>query len=147
MWRQVDRSAAYAARWVAKSIVAAGLAKRCIVQVAYAIGIAKPLSTYVNTYGTGTRPDSEILDIVHKNFDLRPFAIIKVSASPERNSARSRPMHLVPFHHLAWSPRSVLSLLLPWHPELNHKSRKGPPILPRCLSADAPPPTRFARRS
>lgn len=74
---KVDRSAAYAARWVAKSIVAAGLAKRCIVQVAYAIGIAKPLSTYVNTYGTGTRPDSEILDIVHKNFDLRPFAIIK----------------------------------------------------------------------
>jgi hypothetical protein len=101
MWRQVDRSAAYAARWVAKSIVAAGLAKRCIVQVAYAIGIAKPLSTYVNTYGTGTRPDSEILDIVHKNFDLRPFAIIKVSASPERNSARA--------HAQCTSFRSIIS--------------------------------------
>ncbi|EKX38488.1 hypothetical protein GUITHDRAFT_77190 [Guillardia theta CCMP2712] len=74
---KVDRSAAYAARWVAKSIVAAGLAQRCIVQVAYAIGVAKPLSLYVNTYGTGTKPDSEILAIVEKNFDLRPFAIIK----------------------------------------------------------------------
>jgi hypothetical protein len=49
-------------------------------QVAYAIGIAKPLSTYVNTYGTGTKTDAEILEIVHKNFDLRPFAIIKVGA-------------------------------------------------------------------
>ena len=74
---KVDRSAAYAARWVAKSIVSAGLAQRCIVQVAYAIGVAKPLSLYVNTYGTGTKPDSEILAIVEKNFDLRPFAIIK----------------------------------------------------------------------
>jgi S-adenosylmethionine synthetase len=74
---KVDRSAAYAARWVAKSIVAAGLAKRCIVQVAYAIGVSKPLSTYVNTYGTGTKTDVEILDIVLNNFDLRPHAIIK----------------------------------------------------------------------
>jgi S-adenosylmethionine synthetase len=74
---KVDRSAAYAARWVAKSIVAAGLAKRCIVQVAYAIGVSKPLSTYVNTYGTGTKTDAEILDIVLNNFDLRPHAIIK----------------------------------------------------------------------
>merc|ERR1711966_13410 len=74
---KVDRSAAYAARWVAKSVVAAGLAKRCIVQVAYAIGVAKPLSTYVNTYGTGTKSDAEILAIINKNFDLRPFAIIK----------------------------------------------------------------------
>lgn len=74
---KVDRSAAYAARWVAKSVVAAGLAKRCIVQVAYAIGVAKPLSTYVNTYGTGTKSDAEILKIINDNFDLRPFAIIK----------------------------------------------------------------------
>ena len=62
-------------------------------QVAYAIGIAKPLSTYVNTYGTGSRPDSEILEIVHKNFDLRPFAIIKVGppqSSPWRHVARRR---------------------------------------------------------
>jgi S-adenosylmethionine synthetase len=74
---KVDRSAAYAARWVAKSIVAAGLAKKCLVQCAYAIGVSEPLSVYVNTYGTGTKSDSEILDIVNKNFDLRPYAIIK----------------------------------------------------------------------
>lgn len=74
---KVDRSASYAARWIAKSIVAAGLAKRCLVQLAYAIGLAEPLSVHVDTYGTGTRPDSEILEIVNKNFDLRPFAIIR----------------------------------------------------------------------
>jgi S-adenosylmethionine synthetase len=74
---KVDRSAAYAARWVAKSVVAAGLAKRCLVQVAYGIGIAHPLSVHVETYNTGTKPDHEILEIVKKNFDLRPFHIIK----------------------------------------------------------------------
>lgn len=76
---KVDRSAAYAARWVAKSIVAAGLAKRCLVQVAYAIGIARPLSVHVDTYGTAQqgKNDQEILEIVNKNFDLRPFYIIK----------------------------------------------------------------------
>lgn len=74
---KVDRSAAYAARWVAKSIVAAGLASRCLVQVAYAIGIADPLSIYVDTYGTGKKSDAEILDIVKKNFNLRPYHLIK----------------------------------------------------------------------
>jgi S-adenosylmethionine synthetase len=74
---KVDRSACYAARWVAKSIVAAGLARRCIVQLAYAIGVAQPLSIFVDTYGTGSRPDTEILEIVKKNFDLRPYWIIK----------------------------------------------------------------------
>jgi S-adenosylmethionine synthetase len=76
---KVDRSAAYAARWVAKSIVAAGLAKRALVQVAYAIGIARPLSVHVDTYGTAQqgKTDQEILEIVNKNFDLRPFYIIK----------------------------------------------------------------------
>merc|ERR1712137_41412 len=74
---KVDRSASYAARWIAKSLVAAGLADRVLVQVAYAIGIAKPLSVYVNSYNTGKRPDSELLDIVNKNFDLRPYNIIK----------------------------------------------------------------------
>jgi len=74
---KVDRSAAYAARWVAKSIVSAGLAKRCLFQVAYSIGIAKPLSIYINTYGTGSKSDKEILDIIEKNFDLRPGHIIK----------------------------------------------------------------------
>lgn len=74
---KVDRSAAYAARWVAKSVVASGLAKRCLFQVAYSIGIAKPLSIYINTYGTGSKSDKEILEIIEKNFDLRPGHIIK----------------------------------------------------------------------
>jgi len=74
---KVDRSAAYAARWVAKSIVASGLARRVLVQVSYAIGVAKPLSVYVDTYGTGKKSDQEILDIVNKNFDLRPGCIIR----------------------------------------------------------------------
>jgi len=74
---KVDRSASYAARWIAKSVVHANLAERCLVQVAYAIGIARPLSVNVNTYGTGKKSDKEILDIVNKNFDLRPYNIIK----------------------------------------------------------------------
>lgn len=74
---KVDRSAAYAARWVAKNIVAAGLAKKCEVELAYAIGVAKPVSIMVDTFGTGTKSDDEISEIVHKVFDLRPSAIIK----------------------------------------------------------------------
>jgi S-adenosylmethionine synthetase len=74
---KVDRSACYAARWVAKSIVAAGLARRCLVQLAYAIAVAEPLSVHVDTYGTGTIPDEQILEIIHKNFRLRPYDIIK----------------------------------------------------------------------
>jgi len=74
---KVDRSAAYAARWVAKSLVAAGLCDRCLVQVSYAIGIAEPLSIYVNSYGSGSVSDDELLQIVKNNFDLRPGAIIK----------------------------------------------------------------------
>jgi len=74
---KVDRSAAYAARWIAKSVVAAALARRCLVQISYAIGVAEPLSIHVETYGTGKRPDAEILDIIKKNFDLRPGIIIR----------------------------------------------------------------------
>ncbi|MCY3000315.1 MAG: methionine adenosyltransferase [Planctomycetota bacterium] len=74
---KVDRSAAYAARWVAKNIVAAGLARRCEVQVSYAIGIAKPLSVRVDTFGTGKVADVKLTDAVNKVFDLRPAAIIK----------------------------------------------------------------------
>jgi len=74
---KVDRSACYAARWVAKSIVAAGLAQRALFQVSYAIGLAHPLSVYVDTFGTGTIPDEQILEIINKNFDLRPYMIIK----------------------------------------------------------------------
>ena len=75
---KVDRSAAYAARWVAKNIVAAGLADKCEVELAYAIGVAKPVSVMVDTFGTGVKPDEEIVDIVNKVFDLRPSAIIDI---------------------------------------------------------------------
>lgn len=73
---KVDRSAAYAARWVAKNIVAAGLADRCEIQVAYAIGVAHPLSINVETFGTGKISDEKISELVSKTFDLRPGAII-----------------------------------------------------------------------
>ncbi len=73
---KVDRSAAYAARHVAKNIVAAGLATRCEVQIAYAIGVARPVSIMVTTFGTSKLPDAEITDLVSRKFDLRPAAII-----------------------------------------------------------------------
>ncbi len=74
---KVDRSAAYAARHIAKNIVASGIAKKCEIELAYAIGVAKPLSILINTYGTGKIADEEIVKIVENNFDLRPAAIIK----------------------------------------------------------------------
>jgi len=74
---KVDRSAAYAARWVAKSLVKAGLCKRVLVQIAYAIGIAEPLSITVFSYGTSTKTEQELLKIVKDNFDLRPGKIVK----------------------------------------------------------------------
>src|SRR5512142_3581349 len=74
---KVDRSGAYAARWVAKNVVAAGLADRCEVQVAYAIGVARPLSINIETFGTGKIADEQIADIVDSHFDLRPGAIIR----------------------------------------------------------------------
>lgn len=74
---KVDRSACYAARYVAKNIVASGIAKKCQVQLAYAIGVAKPVSILINTFGTGKVSDEEITKLVQDNFDLRPAAIIK----------------------------------------------------------------------
>ena len=74
---KVDRSAAYMARYVCKNIVAAGLANECTLELSYAIGVAKPLSVYINTNGTGKLPDNEIASIVEKEFDLRPYSIIK----------------------------------------------------------------------
>lgn len=73
---KVDRSAAYAARYVAKNIVAAGLARKCEVQVAYAIGVAKPVSLMVETFGTGKIPDGKLAELIARHFDLRPRAII-----------------------------------------------------------------------
>jgi S-adenosylmethionine synthetase len=74
---KVDRSAAYAARWIAKSLVAAKLANRVLVQVSYAIGVPEPLAIFVDSYGTGTKTDKELAEIVKKNFDLRPGCIIR----------------------------------------------------------------------
>jgi S-adenosylmethionine synthetase len=74
---KVDRSAAYAARYVAKNVVAAGLADRCEIQIAYAIGVAEPISVCVETFGTGHIPDEEIVRLVSENFDLRPGSIIR----------------------------------------------------------------------
>ena len=73
---KVDRSAAYAARWVAKNVVAAGLARRCEVQVAYAIGMAKPVSVMVDTFGTNAVPEADIMAAIEQTFDLRPGAIV-----------------------------------------------------------------------
>ena len=74
---KVDRSAAYAARWVAKSLVSAGLARRALVQFSYAIGVAEPLSVYVDTYGTSKYSSEDLFKIVKKNFDLRPGVIVR----------------------------------------------------------------------
>jgi len=74
---KVDRSAAYAARWVARSLVDAGLVRRCLVQVSYGIGLAHPLSVYVDSYGTGRYSDADLTKIINHNFDLRPGMIIK----------------------------------------------------------------------
>jgi len=76
-YTKVDRSAAYAARWVAKSLVAAGLCRRCLVQVSYAIGVAEPLSISVFDYGTSAKSTKELMQIVKENFDLRPGRIVK----------------------------------------------------------------------
>jgi S-adenosylmethionine synthetase len=74
---KVDRSGAYAARYVAKNIVAAGLARKVEIQIAYAIGVARPVATFVDTFGTGTIPDSQLSELITQHFDLRPAAIIE----------------------------------------------------------------------
>ncbi|MBR3804961.1 MAG: methionine adenosyltransferase [Clostridia bacterium] len=74
---KVDRSAAYMARYICKNLVAAGLAKKCTLELSYAIGVAKPISVFVSTEGTGVLSDGELADIVSKEFDLRPYSIIK----------------------------------------------------------------------
>ena len=75
---KVDRSAAYAARYVAKNIVAAGLAEKCEIQLSYAIGVAQPTSIMVDTYGTGKLSETKLVDVIRENFDLRPAGIIKM---------------------------------------------------------------------
>ncbi len=75
---KVDRSAAYAGRYVAKNIVAAGLASKCLIQISYAIGVSKPTSVWITTYGTGKISDEKIAELVNKHFDLRPKGIVKM---------------------------------------------------------------------
>ena len=75
---KVDRSASYAGRYVAKNIVAAGLAERCLIQVSYAIGVAKPTSLMVDTFGTGKIPEARIVELIHSHFDLRPKGIVNM---------------------------------------------------------------------
>jgi len=74
---KVDRSAAYACRWIAKSLVHAKLCRRVLVQVSYAIGVARPLSIFLDTYGTATKPEQELLELVKEKFDLRPGCLIR----------------------------------------------------------------------
>lgn len=74
---KVDRSAAYAARWVAKTLVKSGLCRRCLVQISYAIGVAQPLSVMVFSFGTSYLNEKELLEVVHDNFDLRPGVLTK----------------------------------------------------------------------
>lgn len=76
-YSKVDRSAAYLARWIAKSLIKAGLARRCLVQLSYAIGVAEPLSLFVETYGTSDKSSDELVDIIKANFDMRPGVIVK----------------------------------------------------------------------
>ena len=108
---KVDRSAAYAARYVAKNIVAAGLADKCEVQLGYAIGVARPMSINVNTWGTGQLSDSELAELVSKHFDLRPAAIIQnfdLQNLPAKNNG-SFYRHVAAYGHLGRS-----DLNLPW---------------------------------
>ena len=76
-YSKVDRSAAYLARWIAKSLIKAGLARRCLVQLSYAIGVAEPLSIFVDTYDTSDKKSSELVQIILNNFDLRPGVIVR----------------------------------------------------------------------
>jgi len=107
---KVDRSAAYTARWIAKSLVAAGLARRALVQLSYAIGVADPLSIYVDTYGTGKKTDEEFVTIIRNNWDLRPGVIVR-----ELNLQRPQYLRTASYGHFgnpeyAWEKIKQLKL-------------------------------------
>ena len=104
---KVDRSAAYAARYAAKNIVAAGLARKCQLQLAYAIGVAQPVSILVDTFGTGTVPDERLTEAVKQVFDFRPAAII-------RDLDLRRPIYR---QTAAYGHFGRLDLDLPWEKE------------------------------
>ena len=108
---KVDRSAAYAARYVAKNIVAAGLADKCEIELAYAIGVAEPVSIMVDTFGTGKISDDELAALVSKNFDLRPAAIISqfdLRGLPAKNGGKFY-QKLAAYGHMGRT-----DLVVPW---------------------------------
>ncbi len=108
---KVDRSAAYAARYVAKNIVASGIAEKCEIELAYAIGVAEPVSIMVDTFGTGKISDDEISEIVSKNFDLRPAAIISqfdLRGLPAKNGGKFYQL-LAAYGHMGRS-----DIIVPW---------------------------------
>ena len=108
---KVDRSAAYAARYVAKNIVASGIAEKCEIELAYAIGVAEPVSIMVDTFGTGKISDDEISEIVSKNFDLRPAAIISqfdLRGLPSKNGGKFYQL-LAAYGHMGRS-----DIIVPW---------------------------------
>ena len=106
---KVDRSAAYAARYVAKNIVAAGLARQCQIQVAYAIGVARPMNVTVYTEGTGVIPDDQIAALINEHFDLRPKGIIQMlvggrAVAEVRSEERRVGKECMPVCRSRWSP-------------------------------------------
>ncbi len=108
---KVDRSAAYAARYVAKNVVASGLAEKCEIELAYAIGVAEPISIMVDTFGTGKISDDEISDLVYKNFDLTPAGIIKqfdLRGLPAKNGGKFYQL-LAAYGHMGRS-----DIFVPW---------------------------------
>ena len=108
---KVDRSAAYYARYVAKNLVAAGLADEVEIQVAYAIGVANPVSIFVNSYGTGKRSDEELAEIIRKEFDFRPYAIIKELGLRSPVFAQTSAYGHFGRDHFAWEKTDRVSAL------------------------------------
>ena len=135
---KVDRSAAYAARYVAKNIVAAGLADRFEIQLSYAIGVAHPLSIMVETFGTGRIPDEQIEALIRKHFDLRPGAIIRdLQAAPPDLQADRRLRPLRPQRHRRplgadRQGRHPARRSRPGHPDRRHRAQAGRRALGEC---------------
>lgn len=108
---KVDRSGAYMARYICKNVVAAGLADECEIELAYAIGVANPVSVFVNSFGTGRVSDDRLVEIIRENFDLRPYAIIETRGCAGPYSAKRRRTAISGVKNLPGSVRTGRSLL------------------------------------